>query len=248
MAVCENSTDFYHTALDSLMDNLYINSTPNLEPSRCSALYKRAAPQQQQQHRQANLLLSSPSEAAEDKYFSFCSTIKRQSTQISAIVSLEAATAKEELLNAGESHGTTTAVAVELNVKETPKRMLSITRKQKLFVAKTVDNIEQQQQEQQQSNECHKKLQDDPEEFKPHFRSLLAAATPLTSTYNYLENGAAASSAASAVALSAQLRPRRELSPQSRILKKAIIRLECMERRQEKMAQNKKPMRTSLRV
>ncbi|XP_046808568.1 uncharacterized protein LOC124420294 [Lucilia cuprina] len=160
MAVCEAQLDtsgFYYTALDTLMDSLHISSTPNLEPARCK------------------------------KFFSFCSTIKQHPKSDNVVKEKRSNTNSKD--DNKQNNATTTPTR---NARDTPKRSLTTTRKQKLFA-----NTETT------------------EEFKPKSRTS---------------------------------RNDKDLSPQTLLLKKAITRFECLQRRQERIALSKKPIRTSLRV
>lgn len=169
MAVCEahlETSGIYHTALDTLMESLHISSTPNLESSRCNNSFRRHF-----------------SSTDENNFFSFCSTIK-QHCKSDNVTRNKRLQDKQQLNEINQTPAQ--------NTRETPKRLVPTTRKQKLF----------------ESTEAA-------EEFKPNSRSCLHA---------------------------------RELSPQSLLLKKAITRFECLQRRQERIALSKKPVRTSLRV
>lgn len=162
MARCDHleASGFYHTALDSLMDSLFISSTPNLEiRGHCHSRTKKTQ----------NLL--SPEE---DQFFSICNTSKQCSY-----------TRKNP-----ESNETTSS---QPEKEVTPKRTIAGTRKQKLF------------------DEPHS------EEYKPRTRTSSGSC-------------------------------KRDLSPQTQLLKKAMTRMECLQRRQERIELSKKPIRTSLRV
>lgn len=176
MAVCETQLDtsgFYHTALDTLMDSLHISSTPNLEPTRCNNSFRRHF-----------------SEVDEDKFFSFCSTIKQYPKSDQVIRDKDKRRSTND--NNDNQQSNNSNKTPTQNTRDTPKRAVTTTRKQKLF-------------------ETEEKAID----FKPKTRSSIND---------------------------------KELSPQSLQLKKAITRFECLQRRQERIAQSKKPMRTSLRV
>ncbi|KNC28509.1 hypothetical protein FF38_05732 [Lucilia cuprina] len=174
MAVCEAQLDtsgFYYTALDTLMDSLHISSTPNLEPARCSN----------------NSFRRHFSTVDEEKFFSFCSTIKQHPKSDNVVKEKRSNTNSKD--DNKQNNATTTPTR---NARDTPKRSLTTTRKQKLFA-----NTETT------------------EEFKPKSRTS---------------------------------RNDKDLSPQTLLLKKAITRFECLQRRQERIALSKKPIRTSLRV
>ncbi|XP_075164131.1 uncharacterized protein LOC142236744 [Haematobia irritans] len=195
MAYCENSeaSGFYQTALDSLMDNLFISSTPNLESnpeySRKKKCHDDLTPDQDEFFSLCNSLpksndvnLESNPEYSrkkkchddltpdQDEFFSLCNSLPKSNDVKKAIA---------------------TEIEGSVSLEGTPKRALAGSRRQKLFV----------------ENEAN--------EFKPRRR-----------TSNLKE----------------------DLSPQTRLLKKAILRMESLQRRQDRMALNKKPVRTSLRI
>lgn len=162
MSVCEHleASGFYHTALDSLMDSLFISSTPYFEPQRhCHSRIKKTQTLDDDQ-----------------LFFSSCSSTKQSPS-----------TPKK---------GDVTKIdpSAEAGKELTPKRTVLSARKQKLFV----------------------EPEDPTEEFRPRTRTTASSG--------------------------------RELSPETKLLRKAVIRMECLQRRQARIELSKKPMRTSLRV
>lgn len=184
----DTSGGFYQTALDTLMDGLQISSTTKLDAVHYN-----------------NTFLKHFSKVDEEKFFSFCSTIKRPNNKSDACSVTKVKDNKQ--INCQNSMNdnqvTTTTATPTLNIIDTPKRTIACSRKQKLFA----------------NNDATEEAEDAKEECGSYFKF----KTRFTKT-------------------------KKELSPQSLLLKKAIVRYECQQRRQERTALSKKPIRASLRI
>lgn len=155
-----NTSGHYHTALNSLMDSLFLCSTPNLEPQRHTSRFRKTQ--------------SFPC-STEEEFFSV-----GNSRSLGSV----------EEIRHPRSEAVEPAIQSTYSEVGTPRRVITGARKQRLFP------------------------EPEAEVFQPRTR--------ISNT--------------------------KELTPQSQLLKKAIMRMECLQRREARIALSKKPARTSLRV